>query len=57
MDPIRELITTNEFWDVERSDTKFTKNSMFQTLEIRVEVLFVKEEAIWKCNYNTYKQT
>jgi hypothetical protein len=57
MDPIRELITTNEFWDVEGSDTKFTKNSMFQTLEIRVEVLFVKEEVIWKCNYNTYKQT
>jgi hypothetical protein len=22
-----------------------------------VEVLFVKEEVIWKCNYNTYKQT
>jgi hypothetical protein len=48
MDPTRKFITTNEFWDVEGLDTRFTKNSMFQTLEIQVEVLFVKEKAIWR---------
>jgi hypothetical protein len=48
MDPIGELITTNEFWDVEGLDIEFTKNFMFQTLQIRMEVLYVKEEAIWK---------
>jgi hypothetical protein len=48
MDPTGEFITTNEFWDVEGLHTKFTKNSMFQTLKTQVGVLFVKGEAIWR---------
>jgi len=43
MDPIGEFIITNEFWDVERLDTRFTKNSLFQTSKTQVEVLFIKE--------------
>ncbi len=48
MDPTREFITTNEFWDVEGLDTRLVKDSTFQTLEIQMEVLSIEEKAIWK---------
>ncbi len=55
MDPTREFIKTNEFWDVEGLNTRLIQDSTFQTLETRMEVLSVEEEAIWR--NNSYKQT
>jgi len=48
MDPIGEFITTNECWDVDRLYTRLIKESTFQTLKIRMEVLSIEEEASWR---------
>jgi hypothetical protein len=54
MDPIREFITTNEFWDVEGLDIGLIKDSMFQTSKTRMEVLS-EGEAIWKVQLQQLK--
>jgi hypothetical protein len=45
MDPTREFITTNEFWDVQGLNIGLIEDSMFQTSKTRMEVLS-QEEAI-----------
>jgi len=54
MDPTREFITTNEFWDVEGLNIGLIEDSMFQTSKTRMEVLS-KEEAIWKVQLQQLK--
>jgi hypothetical protein len=48
MDLLREFITTNEFWDVERLNTRLIKDSTFQTSNTQMEILSIEEEAIWR---------
>jgi hypothetical protein len=48
MDPTREFITTNAFWDVEGLDTRLILDSTFQASKIQVEVLPVEKKAICK---------
>jgi hypothetical protein len=48
MDPTREFIKTNEFWDVEGLKTRLIQDSTFQTLKTRMEVLSSEEETIWR---------
>jgi hypothetical protein len=54
MDPTREFITTNEFWDVEGLDTGPIDDSTFQTSKIWMEVLS-EEGAIWKMQLQQLK--
>ncbi len=39
MDPTREFITTNEFWDVEGLNIGLIEDSMFQTSKTQMEAL------------------
>jgi hypothetical protein len=48
MDPTREFITTNEFWDFEGLNIGLIEDSTFQTSKTRMEVLSIEEKAIWR---------
>jgi hypothetical protein len=49
MDPTREFITTNEFWDVEGFDTCLTKKTpCFKLHKLEWRFLSIEEKAIWK---------